>query len=782
MNIIPDLRQLFICLEIFALHRLTMTRFILSFFSFFLPVVWAAGQAPIKNKQGAEFRITKTKGSIKLDGVLDEPDWLNANVATHFYMNSPVDTMAPTYQTEARVTFDEHFFYVSFVCYDNMDKPNIVQSLRRDFDFMLNDNMGIYVDPYNDHTNGFYFLVSPYNVQTEGTIYGGGNFFDAYNNSWDNKWYSEVKRYPDKWVAELAIPFKSFRYNNRVENWNVTFLRHDLKHNQLSSWIATPFQYNPASFSYTGKLLWEQPPPHPGANVSLIPYVAGASSRDSENGIAATSSATAGLDAKVAVTPALNLDLTINPDFSNVEVDRQVINLTRFEYQFPERRTFFLENSDLFSTPGYPDTRPFFSRRIGLVRDASGNLTKVPIAYGARLSGKIGENWRLGVMNLQTKKSESLGLPDQNYTVAVVQRQIFSRSNIDFFVVNKQSLIRETYDSTKFYHSDLVRKIWNGSDTVKKLNLYNRVIGADFNLFTKSNRWNGDFYYHRSLDAFNTTGTYSYGGFLGYFTRYISALSSLSGVGKNYNAEVGFVPAQAVYGGFTGGFNRVEGKIYPKYGSITSMGPGLELDFTRILSGTVTDRMWVADYVINFKNTARLFGAARRIFQLLPMSYNPIDPNGTATFQTGQNFEWNEANLQFSSDMRKIFTYSFNTSAGHYYDGTKYGIGGTISYRYQPYVNVTVTYDYQNIKLSYGSAKFLLVSPRVDLTFTNKLFFTTIVQYNDRYNNVGLNTRLQWRFKPASDFFIVYTENYFSDSFASRNRALVLKLTYWLNL
>ncbi len=322
-----------------------------------------------KNKQGLEFHIKRAKGQITLDGNIDEPEWGSAEVATNFYMNYPIDTMPPTYQSEARVTFDQHFFYVSFVCHDNMEKPNIVQSLRRDFDFDLNDNMGVFIDPYNDHTNGFYFLITPYNVQSEGTVSAGGTSGDAFNNNWDNKWYSQVKRYSDRWVAELAIPFKSFRYNSEVANWNITFLRHDLKHNQLSSWIATPIQYVPASLGYTGKLIWEEKAPHPGVNVSLIPYLVGSSNQDAENKVATTNSMTVGFDAKVAVTPAINLDLTVNPDFSNVDVDRQVINLTRFEYQFPERRTFFLENSDLFSTPGYPPTRPFFSRRIGLVAD-----------------------------------------------------------------------------------------------------------------------------------------------------------------------------------------------------------------------------------------------------------------------------------------------------------------------------------------------------------------------------------------------------------------------------
>jgi hypothetical protein len=738
-----------------------------------------------KNPQGKDFNIRKAKAVIKLDGILDEQDWLDANIATNFFMNYPVDTMPPTYQTEARVTFDERFLYVSFVCYDNMEKPNIVQSLRRDFDFDLNDNIGIFLDPYNDHTNGFYFIITPFNVQQEGIVSTGGSTGSSFNSDWDNKWYSEVKRYDNKWVAEMAIPFKSFRYNNKVANWNVTFLRHDLKHNQLSTWIATPIQYVPASFAYTGKLLWDQPPPDPGVNISLIPYLTAGTSKDNENATPASKTGNMGFDAKVAISPSLNLDLTVNPDFSNVEVDRQVINLTRFEYQFPERRTFFLENSDLFSTPGYPDSRPFFSRRIGLALDSSGNLHKIPIEYGARLSGKIGQNWRIGALNMQTRKNESLGLPNQNYTVAVVQRQIFSRSNIDLFVVDKESLGVGTYDKNKYYRSDLIHTTINGTDTVRQLNLYNRVMGADFNLFTKSNRWNGDFYYHKSFDRFTSDKNYSHGMFLSYSTRHFNAYAGENAWGKNFYAPVGFVPGKAVYvNGYQAGFTRVEGRFYPKSGNITNMGPGIEYNVTTMPDDTITDRNAAVDYSINYRNTSRIFASMRRIFQRLPSDFNPIDPEDNPSFHSGQQFEWTEYNLQFNSDTRRTFTYMIRASGGEFYNGNRMGFGGNISYRYQPFGNITLTYDYNDLRFPtpYHNARFLLLSPRMDLTLTNRIFITTFIQYNTRYDNVNLNARFQWRFRPASDLFLVYTENYLPDNLQSRNRALVLKFTYWMNL
>jgi len=737
-----------------------------------------------QNKPGLELPIRKASGTIKLDGVLDETDWKKASVANDFFLNYPVDSLPPTFQTEARFTFDDHFFYISFVCYDDK-APQVMQSLKRDFDPDLNDWVGLTIDPYKDFTNGFYFLISPFGVQHEGTVSGGGSSSDSYNSSWDNKWYSHVVRYNDRWIAELAIPFKSFRYNSQVDHWSISLVRKDLKHNQVSSWVRAPIQYNPGSFAYSGKLVWNDPPPKAGTNVSVIPYLIASSSQDRENNQPVVNTAGAGFDAKVGLTPALNLDLTVNPDFSNVDVDQQIINLTRFEYQFPERRQFFLENSDLFSSPGFTGyTQPFFSRRIGLVNDSSGNLVKVPILYGARVSGKLGEKWRIGLMNMQTKKKESLGLPEQNYSVAVIQRQVFSRSNIDFVFVDKHSLGLGAYDSTQYYHDSLVKNTWNGKDTVKMLHKYNRVLGTDFNLITKNNRWGGKFYYHHSFDDFSKGDAYSYAGYLNYTSRNVSVLGAWIGIGKNYHAEAGFVPSQAVYPGSMGPFSRVDFKIYPKSKSIVFMSPGLEIDYTLLPDGTLTDKTFSGNYAISFRNTAQFNAIVKSVYQKLPSDFNLLDPKGDSTFLKGQVFQWHEYNIKYSSNTRKLFTYSINALGGELYNGSRIGIGGAIRYRVQPYGSFSVTFDYQDIKLppAYGQAKFLLVSPRLDLTFTKKLFLTTFVQYNDRYNNVNLNTRLQWRFKPASDIFIVYTDNYFADGFLTRNQALVMKITYWFNL
>jgi len=742
-----------------------------------------SGLCVAQNKPGTGLTIDRAKSAITIDGVLDEESWKTAGVATNFFLNYPVDSLAPAFQTEARLTFDDDFFYISFVCYDD-SRPSVVQSLRRDFEWSLNDNVGVYMDPYNDFTNGFFFGISPYGVQREGLMSGGGTSSDGYNSNWDNKWYSAVKRLDDRWIAEIAIPFKSFRYNQKEIVWNINFIRQDLKRNQVSSWIATPIQFFPSSLAWTGKVNWQSPAPHTGTNISIIPYAIASTLKDNERGTGANS-INAGFDAKVGITPSLNLDLTVNPDFSTVEVDKQIINLTRFEFQFPERRQFFLENSDLFSAPGFSAvTQPFFSRRIGLATDTMGNLTRVPIVYGARISGKLGQKWRVGLMNLQTKETKSLGLPAQNYSVGVLQKQIFERSNIDVFLVNKQSLGIGEYNPNDFYHKSLIKEVWNGTDTVRKLNTYNRVAGADFNLITVNNKWSGKAYYHHSFDNFSDKDRYSFGGYTSYNTRTISLESGFIGLGKNFNAESGFVPNAAVYPGSVGAIVNGIYNIYQKAGPLVVMSPGFKYDVSYLPDGIRTDRNIALVYSLRFRNTAMLQATAKNVYQKLPANFDVLYPKGDLTFLKGEEYKWNEFQIQYTSNTRSLFTYILAANGGEFYNGTRMGISGTTSYRIQPFGSISLTGDYNRIELppAYGSATFLLLSPRLDFTLTDKIFLTTFVQYNDRYNNVNLNTRFQWRYKPASDFFIVYTENYLPEHLMSKNRALVVKFTYWLNI
>jgi hypothetical protein len=686
-------------------------------------------------------------------------------------------------QTEARVTFNDQFFYVSFICYDD-ESRDLINSLRRDFDYERNDNVGFNIGPYNDRINGFFFALTPKGVQMEGTISGGGTSEESFGVNWDNKWYSKVVRYTDKWICEIAIPFKSIRYKDNLREWNIAFDRLDKKRNHKSSWIHTPIQYTTGSFAYSGQLIWEDPIPPAHTNISLIPYLAGNASTDHEvNPAAQTSAITAGLDAKVAVTPALNLDLTINPDFSQVEVDQQVINLTRFEFKFPERRQFFLENSDLFDRAGFPEARAFFSRRIGLVEVQKGVYKRTPIAYGARMSGSLSKRWRMSVMNMQTKENESIGLPTQNYTVATVQHNFWHQSNFAVTYVDKETLGVRAGDSLKYFHNDIFKPVSLNGKTRLQPNTYNRVLDADLETFSKDNTWYASAYFAKSFDDFtksqNTTG----GSFLQYNKRHINVLAGNSYIGKNFNAEAGYVPSHGVYPGQLNYFLTTTLKFYPGK-NIVYTGPQLSFYQTYLPGGTLTDKQYSLGYNINFTNTATLLVAMNYVYSRLTNSFSPIDPSRFTVFQAGEEYNWKTVSATFTSNTRNLMNVTAQTTYGGFYNGTNLNANGQINFRFQPIGNISLRFDYNDLRLpeNYGREKLFLVGPRVDLTFTDKIFLTTYFQYNKLLDNMNLNARFQWRYKPASDFYIVYTENYLPETFFSRNRAIVFKFTYWLNI
>jgi hypothetical protein len=340
--------------------------------------VKTAAQSNESNRDNYFIHIKETDKVITIDGLLDEEPWLSAERTSPFNLVLPVDSGKAKAQTVAMVTYDKSSIYVAMICYDPTPGKRIVESLRRDFTFNRNDNCMIFIDTFNDQTNGFVFGVSAAGAQVEGLLYN--TTFTAYN--WNAKWNSAVKNYDDRWVAEFSIPFRIIRYNEGQTTWGVNFGRVDLKTTEKSVWAPVPRIMNSSSLQYAGTMIWDNPLKKAVTRFSFIPYVIGKATRDNQEE-KTVMNANTGFDAKLILSSSMNMDITVNPDYSQVEEDRQVINLDRFELFFPERRNFFLENSDLFATLGNAGARPFFSRRIGL---------NSPVIGGGRLSGKLGKS------------------------------------------------------------------------------------------------------------------------------------------------------------------------------------------------------------------------------------------------------------------------------------------------------------------------------------------------------------------------------------------------------
>lgn len=756
-----------------------------SFLLLLLLAATAACAAQTPNSDVYQLHIRKATEPVRLDGELNEADWQGAETAGRFKLAFPNDTAYSNFRTEAHLTFDDRNLYVGVVCYQPRN-TYIVQSLRRDFDPGTTDVINLVFDPSKDGLNGFLFSISPYNVQREALIANGQNL----SFEWDNKWYSAVQNYDDRWVVEIAIPFKTLRYSvSEAENsWGLQFSRVKMRDFEVSSWAPVPFQYDVSNLAFAGRLLWETPPPKPGANISLIPYVIGGGNVDylrNEQSLQVEQkpfiwNRNIGGDAKIALTSGLNLDLTINPDFSQVEVDQQVANLSRFELFFPETRQFFLENRDLFAMYGFPDTRPFFSRRIGLAwNPVLRRNEKVPILAGARLSGKLNDQWRIGLLNMQTRQRDwsiDTILPAANFSVATVQRKVFERSTIAAVVVNKQNFLN---DLNAEQRSD-----WQP---------WNRMAGLEYNLYSKDNRWEGEWYYHRSFSPDKAQRGSTLASFLAYNDRYFSANLGYNRIDSTYSADAGFVPRLGVQSFFPG----ISTRIYPKKGwaarHLTNYFLGSEGSFTYGLNGKHTDRDASLYFGASFKNQAYGQVAVYNGYTYLFESFDPTNlyADGTDPLPVG-DYSYSGFTAEFTSGTTSNLQGNMTVTAGEYFNGNLFQVEGRLAYRKQPVGIVSVLYSYNHIRLPkpYASADFWLIGPRVEVAFSRKLFFSSFFQYNTQANNFNINARLQWRFAPVSDVFLVYTDNSFAREipntqvqfFSPKNKALVLKVVYWLNL
>lgn len=722
---------------------------------------WAQTIDNTRHHETYQVKIKKATDAIKIDGELNEASWQTALPVKNFWQYFPSDTAAAQRDTKAMMTYDAANIYVAFVCYDT--SHYVIQSLKRDNDPGNSDGICIVLDPMNSRTNGFFFAVNPYNVQTEDLL--NGNDGDL-SFSWDNKWLSQTKRHADNWVVEIAIPFKTLRYAAGKTLWGINFVRADLKNNEYSTWARVPLNLNFFDFGYTGALVWDAPPPTPKNNVAFIPYSTGGISQNKEDHEKTKGTLNAGFDAKIALSSKMNLDLTVNPDFSQVEVDKQVTNLTRFDIFFPERRTFFLENADLYASYGIPPIRPFYSRTIGLDKDGN----RIPIIAGARLTGNIDAKTRIGIMNMQTAKKG--GFAAQNYAAISASRRVLKRSVVKGYYFGREGMLT------------------NEQKNNNPLDRYGRNAGIEAAYISNDNKWNGWGGYHQSWkygiskqDAFLNIGG-------GFNSRNFSSFLDYDRVGVNYYTDMGFVQRIENYDavrdtsirvGFQQLYNQSVFKILPKKGKINSHELQMETFIVWNTDGSFNERNNDFTYNLNLKNTAELAAGFSNVDVnlLFPVSFTDGTPLPKA------RYKYTFYKLRYNSDNRKKFVFGGGAAAGNFYNGTLRQFTASVKYRLQPWGSFSVDFEQNELQFPqpYGKASLFLISPRAEVNFSNSVFWTTFFQYNTQAENFNINSRLQWRYKPMSDLFVVYTDNYFNSPFLkNKNRALVFKLNYWLNL
>ncbi len=710
------------------------------------------------------FRVHKLSGSIDIDGKLDEKIWDSLTKAEDFWQYFPSDSILALDRTEVSMMYDDTHLYIGAKCF-SQSQDYIVPSYRRDFRAGGNDNLTFLLDTYGDGNTCFWFGTNPLGVQREGLIVNGGQRFQDFSASWDNKWECEASIEDGYWSLEMKIPLNIIRFKEG-DVWRFNAYRFNMDRNETSTWTNIPQNQTIFSLAFMGDMKWDETPKSSSLSLGLIPYATARVSKDYENNTDAESSMGYGADVKVPIGSGLNLDLTYNPDFSQVEVDRQVTNLDRFEIFFPERRQFFLENADLFSSFGFSNSNPFFSRRIGVATDTTDDVTiENSILAGARLSGKLNRDWRVGLLNMQTAEDANNALPSFNYGVLAVQRKLWSRSNVGFIFVNKQAV---------------------GEEHENYIDPYNRVLGVDLNFASEDNTWSGKTYVHASHNFETSRHPFSQG----FLASYNSLRHNLSfrqqWVSSDFDAQVGFVRRKD--------FVSIEPEYQRRF--FYSSGPFQRLVFGLRPLFIYKPNFGKTDHAINFSINGRLgpveFVDLNLTHQFVYL-FDDFDPTRTDQTKLPADTEYSfwSLRVRYNSDRRKPINFRVEPTLGQYFNGYRYGLNTSINFRYQPFGELALNANYNIFDLEHLDSRVstLLIGPRIDVTFSKSVFLTTFIQYNSQSKNTNVNSRLQWRFAPVSDFFVVYTDNYFtgstdvSDRFLLniRNRALVVKFTYWLN-
>lgn len=679
-------------------------------------------------------RAIRATGLIKVDGNLDEVDWALADsTTTDFIQILPNPGYPASEQTVVRILYDDRNLYIGATLYEAEPEKLIVPGLEQDFTTHDADILAIAIDTYHDKSNGFLWAVNP-----AGAIYDAQAFDDTrnLNVAWEGVVYARTSVGTDRWIVEMAIPFTTLRYDpsKKEQTWGLAFARR-LRHlNEESNWAPTERQYKIYNFSLAGTLTGLENL-KPVRNLTVKPYLLGARSSgalDASEG----STANAGFDAKWGLTPRLTLDLTALTDFSQVDVDEEQVNLTRFSLFFPEKRDFFLENDGMFAFQDVTmrshrmgsssrSFKLFHSRRIGL----SNNRTPIPITAGARLTGKIGKSFEVGFLNMQTRSDGTVAggnfSPAENDAVARVRAMIGTKADIGAMFVNRQV-------------------------TAGSLDGFNRSVGLDGNVLLFGNNLVLSAYAAHT-DERHPTGDRRDALMAQASWRDplwdVSVLTKQ--IGDDFNPGLGFVDRVGVRRLFT------TIGVHPQFrGSrVFEVNPYVNLDVYTNFEGAMESRSVIPAVAVTFRDGGILEVQALDRYERLFAATTVAG----ARVKTG-TYAWREALASYTVAGAHRISGVFGVSGGDFYDGSRLSLSAATTLRLNEHYSMDLVVQRNDLNLGGKDFTADIYSAQARWARNVRTFLMGFVQYNKATNEVISNARFDLIHAPLSDLFVVFTE------------------------
>jgi len=707
--------------------------------------------SPAPAKDGARLGAVRTEAKLHVDGVLEEPAWTTAPVASDFTQRDPREGEPATEATEVRVVYDEDTLYVGVLALDREPDRVIARLLERDkvmeqgldnaARFTGDDVVALTLDPFHDHRNAFLFATNPNGAEFDALVTDES---PTLNLDWRTVWRVAARRTGAGWSAEFAIPFRSLRYptTDGPQVWGFDVERIVRRRNEETLWSAwSRSEGGLHRVSRAGHLEGLTDLPRSRFNVELKPFgLAGVTRPRAENGAAPqTDEWRLGADLKWEVGPGLVLDATARPDFSQVEADDQIVNLTRFEVFFPEKREFFLENAGIFDfgTRGSYETPPFlmfFSRRIGILGDA-----EVPVLGGLRLSGRAGRQ-TVGLLDVVTDDATGART---NFGVLRLKRDVGGHGYVGGMLTDRRT---EATSQTDF--------------------------GADASLWASS---------HLNLQGFAARTARSDGvadwalrGAAGYQADPVYLYGEFLRIGPDAGTGMGFVTrtdvrrssgkAQYTFRPRGQGLRSVAAFVGGKHQTGTEGEPQDANAFAGFSVGLDSGDGLSVTHVRGSIDLDGGFDLAGRV---------PVDPG---------RYELVDTVISAYTSRNRAASASVSGSLQRIWDGRVSSFTGALGLKGGSHLSLSGSYTRAEASLPGGGFVAHVAGARVGWAFSTRLSTQVYAQYNTLERRLVLNFRLRFIHRPGSDLYVVFNEERGEpgDPGFLLSRGLAAKLSYLL--
>ena len=747
-------------------------RFVL--FGLFLSQVWGGGFARAQSNTETHgkraIEAVRTELPVELDGSLDEPAWQQAPISLGFVQKDPHEGEPSTENTEFRVLYTPTTLYIGVICYDSEADRILATERRRDSEMENDDILTIVLDTFHDHRNSYMFRTNPLGARYDALVTDEGNDI---NKNWDEQWEVAARTTPAGWIAEFAIPVKSLRViEGNGHAWGLDLERVIRRKNEFAYWNGFRRGFRLVNVSQAGHLggLEEL---ESGLRLRVKAYLLGGFSHTTdrsrsrlcqeESGEPRTGSSFCNASdigaevVKYRITPSLTADFTWNTDFAQTEVDDQQVNLDRFPLFFPEKREFFQEGSGIFEFGVARGEGPgavmklFHSRQIGL-----SPITRqpIPIVGGGRITGRVA-GLTLGLLNVQTEAFPAEGIPASNYGVARVKRDVFSRSTIGGFLINRE---------------------------MAGTNDFNRVVGADANFIFWEHLTIGGML-ARSSSLEGKQDNWLSAGEVGWDSDFLLLRTSWLFVDQDFRDDLGFIPRKNIraFSPQISILPRPRSRIIRQFRfgfrSDYTMDQNYQLE-TRINHIPFETRFQRGD-VLNVAPHSRL----ERLRQPFAIRRGVVIPPGT--------YSWWYLPITYHSNPAQKLSWSLNwrTHWGFFGgDLTQFSIEPLLKFNEQ--VSMEVGYELNKatfpqrmcVRTTDSGCGFTdhTVNTRINYNFNNQWLTSATIQYNSEDSFAGFNFRLNYIFRPGDDFFLIYNEGRRVDGIldGQKDRTFQAKLTY----